>query len=141
MQLKNMLRKSSHSAIILDQGLARLGDSLVNFLYSIAKTKALQSPTGGRVSNSVLLNALRYAGLSLDSFVYTGLKDKADLVEALIAYAWLNNLVSISEAEDILASYLRRLQFNSLQLEKDLVAQGFASVLKLIMSRLEQGHG
>ena len=136
-----MLRKSNHPAIILDQGLARLGDSLVNFLYSIAKTKALQSPTGGRVPNNVLLSALRYAGLNLDSFVYAGLKDKADLVEALIAYAWLNNLVSISEAEDILASYLRRLQFNSLQLEKDLVAQGFASVLKLIVSRLEQGHG
>jgi len=136
-----MSRENERLAIELNKGLAKLGDALINFLFSSAKTKATNTPTGGRVPNKVLSKALKYANICLDMFSYGELKDKADLVEAIIAYAWLNRILTLQELEEILVAYLRRLQFNSLELEKELLAKGFALVLKTIIERLSVLHG
>mgnify|MGYP000445086783 CR=1 FL=1 len=98
--------KSELSSVLLDKGLAELGDCLLNFLVSAAKSRVLGRFCGERVPNKVLVLALDKSGLRY--LLPKRLKPHArsNAVEALIAYAWLMRVITIDEAIDILASRL-----------------------------------
>ena len=49
--------------VLIDHALASLGDSYVNFVYSLAISNRRGSPLGTKVKGSVLAEALRKAGL------------------------------------------------------------------------------
>ncbi len=100
------MKDSELNSVLLNKGLAELGDSLINFIYSAAKSKVLGKFCGERVSNKVLIRVLDETGLR--KFLPRRIKPsvKSNAIEALIAYAWISNFLSINEAIEILASKL-----------------------------------
>lgn len=88
-----------------DNGLAALGDSIVNFLYSMALSIRLGAPKGVKVKSSYLAAALSEANLRryLPSRIDRHMK--ADAAEALIAYAWLSGYISIEETVKLLSEH------------------------------------
>ncbi|MFX0050544.1 MAG: ribonuclease III family protein [Candidatus Hermodarchaeota archaeon] len=78
-------------AFIQDKGNAKLGDSLVNFIYSIAKTIVLGKPTGMKVSDSILSEAYKTSLWYKNNLLrVSGKKSRiADSVEALILFFWI----------------------------------------------------
>ncbi|AMM53601.1 ribonuclease III family protein [Pyrococcus kukulkanii] len=118
----------------MNKGLAKFGDSLINFLYSLALTEFLGRPTGDRVPNASLAIALDLAGLS------KGLRRmdkhaKGDYAEALIAEAWLKGLITEREAVEIIRANLSEdvLDFSK---KKEAIGRALAPLLKVISERL-----
>ena len=85
------------SSILTDNGLAQLGDALINFAYSMALTDKTGKPTGTRVSDKTLADAAVRAGLreNLPRRVNRG--DVANSLEALLGYVWIEKLISLDE--------------------------------------------
>lgn len=101
--IKDLTSKLSQKVIGTDKGLAKIGDSIVNFVYSVAKsiylTKNSSSNntirTGKKVSRGILSNALKRANLKLFAKTRADAHDLADTAEALIAYIWLSGNMSM----------------------------------------------
>ncbi len=83
--------------VLIDSRLAQFGDSLLNFAYSTALTETTGRPTGTKVSDKILADAAGRAGLRkhLPSRVDRG--DVANSLEALLAYVWLEKIISLEE--------------------------------------------
>jgi hypothetical protein len=83
--------------VMLDRGLASLGDAYVNFVYSLALSNGKRKPFGGRARGDVLAQALRRAGLR--ACLGSGMTRHrlADAAEALLVYGWLNSFVTLDE--------------------------------------------
>ena len=86
----------------MDQKLASLGDSFVNFVYSLALSKRKGEPIGAKVNSRVLSEALKKAGLRKLLPSRTDRHTQADAVESLIVYAWIKNLITMEEGVDVL---------------------------------------
>ncbi|MFW9841404.1 MAG: ribonuclease III family protein, partial [Candidatus Thorarchaeota archaeon] len=56
---ESFVHHKSIEAIMNDKGLAKVGDNLVNFIYSLAKSVVLGHTTGEKVRDSVLARAIR----------------------------------------------------------------------------------
>ncbi|MHA2223973.1 MAG: ribonuclease III family protein [Candidatus Hodarchaeales archaeon] len=85
------------SSYVHNKNNSKLGDSLVNFLYSVAKSLVSEKPTGTKVSDSILSEAYK-ASLwwKTETLKLKGDKSRvADAVEALILYFWLEENVSL----------------------------------------------
>jgi type III secretion system FlhB-like substrate exporter len=89
-----------------DKGLSKLGDSLVNLMYSLALSEYLGEPTGERVPNASLAIALELSGLRGLVPPRTDKHGKGDIAEAVIAYAWLEGKITIEEAVEIIRENL-----------------------------------
>lgn len=92
----------SFQEVLADRQLAALGDAYVNFAFSLALSGRKGKPEGKKVKGSILAEALRKAELRkmLPSRI-----DKhalSDAAEALVVYAWLNNLLTLKESVQIL---------------------------------------
>ncbi|MCD6446316.1 hypothetical protein J7L49_05980 [Candidatus Bathyarchaeota archaeon] len=88
--------------ILADHKLASLGDSFVNFTYSLALSEMKGEPFGIKVKGQVLANALKKAGLREYLPSRMSRHTLADAAEALIVYAWLADLVSLDETISVL---------------------------------------
>ena len=97
------MREEELARILTDKGLAQLGDSLLNFAYSIAVTRTTGKPKGFKVQDRVLAEAAVKAGLRrlLPRRVSRG--EVANSVEALLGYAWLGKLVTLDDVVSCLA--------------------------------------
>jgi hypothetical protein len=93
----------SLSEVLTDRGLASLGDSFVNFAYSLALSGRMRKPLGVKVKGAILAQALRNAGLReyLPSRMTT--HALADAAEAMLVYAWLQDLCTLEETIKIIA--------------------------------------
>ncbi len=80
--------------ILRDKGLASFGDSLVNFLSSLAVTKSLGKPAGLRINNKILAEAVRRSRLRSLIPRRTDRKAAGNYAEAIIAYAWLEGIIT-----------------------------------------------
>ena len=104
----------SPKAIGTDKGLAKIGDGIVNLSYSTAKSIFLTNNnpsnkvtrTGIKVSKKILATALKNADLKNYAKNRADAHDLADTAEALVAYVWLINLMSITEIIDLLSDNL-----------------------------------
>ncbi|MHA2306850.1 MAG: ribonuclease III family protein [Candidatus Hodarchaeales archaeon] len=96
---KKPVDKHFLSIYVNSKGNAKLGDALVNLIYSIAKTLVTTSPTGVKVSDSILAEAYRESlWFKSDTLAIKGNKGRvADAVEALILYFWIHEKVSITD--------------------------------------------
>lgn len=112
--------------ILNDQGLAQLGDSLLNFAYSAALTKKTGHPVGTRVSDKVLADAAVKAGLRESLPRRVGRGDVANSLEALVGFVWLEKLVSLDEILDCLKG------------EDIDPSQGFARLAELALARIRK---
>jgi len=99
-------------AIGTDKGLAKIGDGIVNFTYSVAKSifltqykNSFHNPIreGEKVNKYVLSNALKNAKMRIYAKTRPDSHDLANTYESLIAYVWLNGKISIIEIIEYLA--------------------------------------
>ncbi len=101
----------SQKNIGTDKGLAKIGDGIVNLAYSVAKSIYLTNNsknnkiyrTGKKVSQKILSNALKNADMKKFARSRADAHDLADTVEAIIAYVWLKNKMTLKEIIEFLA--------------------------------------
>ncbi len=117
----------SHLAGILsDKHLAQFGDSLLNFAYSIALTRAIGEPKGTKVQDRVLAEAAVRAGLRKSLPRRVGRGDVANSLEALLGHVWLEKSLSLEE----IVSCLAKSSLNP--------ADDFTRLAELALSRIKQ---
>ncbi|ASJ08899.1 hypothetical protein A3L11_06535 [Thermococcus siculi] len=118
-----------------DKGLAKFGDSLVNFAFSLALSEYLGRPTGERVPNASLSMALELSGLRHVVPPRTDKHGKGDIAEAIFAYAWLEGKITVEEAADILKKNFTE-DVTHFSRKKEDIGRAFAEVFKVIKERL-----
>lgn len=100
--LKSDLDSLTLDGVLMNKKLASLGDAFVNFVYSIALSEKLEDPIGVKVKSQVLADALRKAGLRRRLPSRTDRHMQGNAAEALIVYAWLRGVLSLSEAVQVI---------------------------------------
>ncbi len=103
--LKDLKKDFTRKKIGTDKGLAKIGDGVVNLSYSLAKSIYLTQNsktnniirTGVKVSKNVLAEALKLANMKEFAKNRADAHDMADTVEALVAFVYLNNSVSMND--------------------------------------------
>ena len=118
-----------------DKGLSKFGDSLVNFVFSLALSEYLGRPTGERVPNASLSIALELAGLRHVIPPRTDKHGKGDIAEAIFAYAWLEGKITVEEAAKILRENFTE-DVTHFSRRKEAIGKAFAEVFKVIGERL-----
>ncbi|ASA78653.1 ribonuclease III family protein [Thermococcus sp. 5-4] len=118
-----------------DKGLSKFGDSLVNFVFSLALSEYLGRPTGERVPNASLSIALELAGLRHVIPPRTDKHGKGDIAEAIFAYAWLEGKITVEEAVEILMKNFSE-DVTHFSRRKEAIGRAFAEVFKVIGERL-----
>ena len=112
--IRDLNISKSQKAIGTDKGLAKIGDGIVNLTYSMAKSIVLTQSnlnnkvlrTGLKVSKKILADSLKNANMKKFAKSRADAHDLADTVEALVAYVWLSNQMSLNEIIDLLTSNL-----------------------------------
>ena len=94
----------SLTEVLLDKDLAKIGDTLVNFLFSLAVSNTMKEPRNVRVSSMTLSTALKKSGLRELLPHRTDRHAQANAVEALIMYAWITKMFSLTDLLQILES-------------------------------------
>jgi hypothetical protein len=107
-----------------DKQLASLGDAYVNFVYSLALTHLSGYPQGTKVSDRVLSQALKLAGLRDELGTRVAKKDLANASESILAEAYRRNLLTIEESVRVISE------------QPENPATGISGLLKLAAERL-----
>jgi len=116
--------------IMHDKGLAKVGDGLVNFCYSLAKSLVLGYATGEKVRDSVLARAIRATS------VYSHMNRRADAgragdaYEAIMAYLWMTEKISISDMVDSISKSLDITSTTNRKKEGEIAALAFQKFLE-----------
>lgn len=92
-----MWNRGSLKEVLTDHALASLGDSYVNFVYSLTLSNRKSIPEGTKVKGSILAEALRRTGLREQLPSRMSRHALADAAEALMVYAWLSDCLTLSE--------------------------------------------
>jgi len=132
-------------AIGTDKGLAKIGDGIVNFTYSLAKSIYLSKKssgnklirTGEKVSKNILAKALKDAEMKSFAKNRADSHDLANTVEAVIAYVWLKSYISIEEIVIILLNNLSGNIIHRIR-EVDNAAKAFTHLLLEIKKYLPE---
>lgn len=111
-----------------DESLKGFGDSLVNFLYSLAKSKATGTWLGAKVSNYVLSEALIKS--DLDQPGGLDKHEKGDYVEEYIAKSWIEGILTTEDAVSILTKSLKT--YDSEEEEREATVEAFRTLLNYI---------
>lgn len=112
-----------------DKGLAKLGDNLVNLIYSLGKSRVLGQPTGWKVSARVLGSALKQSSFSKVIPRRASMHDLGDFYEALCAHAWLTKRKTFEEMVNIIYSALKNGDFSSRKKEDLVAVEAFSQLL------------
>jgi hypothetical protein len=113
--------------------LAKIGDPLVNFLFSLALSKAGKRPIGKKVSNYILSEALIRSGLRDRAGSRVSREDLGDYAEGLIFIAWDEGKITLEEAVNILSENLDpTASGNEL---KELSIASFENLLKKVVEK------
>jgi hypothetical protein len=118
-------KHASLTDILLDNGLAKIGDAFVNFVFSLAVSNKQASPTNVRVSSDILSEALKRTGYRKLLPSRSDRHKQGDAVEALIVYAWLEGGISLEECVSIL------------QEKADIPVEAFTDLITTSISRLD----
>lgn len=113
--------------ILLDKDLAGLGDSYVNFVYSLAMSKKLGRPTGAKVNNRILATAVDASGLRKFLPHRVDRRNRGNAAEALLVLAWLQDLLEMEDCIKVLT-------------EKEDPVKAFAFLLEKAMHKLGVNH-
>ncbi|AHL21957.1 ribonuclease III family protein [Thermococcus nautili] len=119
-----------------DKGLAKFGDSLLNFAFSLALSEYLGRPTGERVPNASLSIALEMSGLRKLAPPRSDKHARGDVAEAIFAYAWLEGIITIDEAARIIRENLSE-DVTHFTRKKEAIGKALAVLYREIGKRLE----
>ncbi len=128
-KLNSIKNYSNLRQILIDKDLAKLGDTFVNFIYSIAKSCVLERFEGWKIPDKVLADALRDADLRSIISQRGSAHNLGDAVEALIVYDWLNQRHSIEDLSGILYEHLKNGDFSDRKKEARIASQAFTALL------------
>lgn len=103
---ETLAKHTSIEQIMNDKGLAKVGDNLVNLCYSLAKSLVLGHATGEKVRDSVLARAIRGTSVYSHMNRRSDVGRAADAYEALIAFLWMTDKITISAMAESLARLL-----------------------------------
>jgi len=84
--------------VMQNKQLASLGDAFVNFVYSLALTQASGEPRAVKVSDRILSEAFKQAGLRKYLGTRISKKDIANASESLLVHGYRTNLITIEES-------------------------------------------
>jgi hypothetical protein len=118
--ISDLTLNKTQKAIGTDKGLAKIGDAIINLAYSVAKSIYLTKNnlsdkvirTGKKVSKNILETALKNANMKSFARTRADAHDLADTVEAIVAYVWFINKISVKEIINFLADNLSGDLFN-----------------------------
>jgi len=116
--------------IMNDKGLAKVGDGIVNLCYSLAKSKVLGHATGDKVRDSVLARAIRATEIYRHISRRTDAGKAADAYEAIVAYLWMKNEITIQGFVDNLVQTLALDSKTSRKKEGEIAAHSFQFFLE-----------
>jgi hypothetical protein len=144
--LDDLNQNLSQKTIGTDKGLAKLGDSIVNLAYSMAKSIYLTRNnqnnriirTGNKVSKKILAEALKNAELKPFAKNRGDAHDMADTVEGIIAYVWLSNKMSLDEIIEVLWKSLSG-DFSNRTQEIEIARNAFTALLN-VMKKFLPNH-
>jgi len=91
--------------VMMNHGLAALGDSFVNFVYSLTLSIRYGEPRGGKVTGRILSESLARADLRRYLPSRVNRHFRADAAEALMVYAWIKGAFSIRKAVEELSAH------------------------------------
>ena len=117
-------------SIMHDKGLAKVGDGLVNFCYSLAKSLVLGYATGEKVRDSVLARAIRSTSVYDHMKRRTDAGRAGDAYEAIMAYLWITEKISITGMVDSLSVSLDIDSTTSRKKEGEIAATAFQQFLE-----------
>ncbi|TFF98152.1 MAG: hypothetical protein EU541_07225 [Promethearchaeota archaeon] len=135
----------TQKAIGTDKGLAKIGDAVVNLAYSVAKSIYLTknnstnhiTRTGDKVNKNILSKALKDADMKSFAKNRANSHDLANTVEAIIAYLWLKEKISIHQLISRLTSNLSGNISHRIK-EIDNAAYAFTQVLHSVKQDLPE---
>ncbi len=127
---ENFVEHKNVEAIMHDKGLAKVGDGLVNFCYSLAKSLALGYLTGEKVRDSVLARAIRATSVYRHMNRRTDAGKAGDAYEAIMAYLWMTEKITISDMVDSLSESLEIDNTTSRKKEGEIAALSFQKFLE-----------
>jgi len=113
--------------VLLDKGLAGLGDMYVNFVYSLALSRKFERPIGAKVNNRILAEAVKRSGLRKMLPRRIDRHAQGDAAEALIVFAWLQEAMSFEDCLKVIG-------------EGDDPTDAFTELLREIGKRLGATH-
>jgi hypothetical protein len=131
----------AYRSLVNDKGLARLGDSITNLVLSLAVSFVLKRPEGLRASDKVLSQALIEAGFRHLAPKRAGSDQMGDIAESIIALAWLNKVIEIEDAANLVAFEFKQDDMKDRKKEELSAIRGFANLLKKVMQHLNLGSG
>jgi len=118
------LRKyDSLEELLIDKDLAALGDSYVNFVYSLAMSQKNRHPMGAKVDNQTLAEAVTKSGLRKFLPHRVDRQTRGNAAEALLVFAWLGDLLEFDDCTRVLSK------------EGD-TAEAFAHLLRDVLRKL-----
>lgn len=122
-----------------DTNFSKLGDSIANLFYSIAKTQVIQRATGTKVSDAILCDAYKNSVHFKDNIYLKGRRDYlADRIEAVILTTWLGEILSADEIISILSTNLDQDELKNFAGERRTASNAFGILLDKIILRLNE---
>jgi len=109
--------------LLLDKDLAALGDSYVNFVYSLAMSQKHKRPVGAKVKNQTLAEAVTKSGLRRFLPHRVDRHTRGNAAEALLVFAWLGDLLEFDDCTKEMSS-------------EDDTAEAFAHLLRDVLKKL-----
>ncbi len=119
-----------------DKGLAKLGDEIINMVYSLAESLFINQPTGEKINATVLSESMKMSGLRYLAKTRAKAHSIADSAEAVIAYAYLQEKISISELVEKVQQGFQKKPFPWLntQMKRDADISAITELLSFIKS-------
>jgi len=125
--------------VMRNRNLAKFGDALVNFIYSLAKTKVFDKPVGERVYDKALSEAVRDAGLRSLMPSSSSAGEVGDGAEALVGHSFLKGIFTIEELTAILESSIQKYtleNFEKRSKEREIMTKALSKLLIEIINRI-----
>jgi len=126
----------SVESILNDKGLAQIGDNLVNFFYSLAKSVVLDSMSGEKVRDKILAKAIRATSIYQHIGRRTDAGRAADAYEAIIAWLWMTNRIDPKWVIEFLVEHLNIDRTTNRKQEAEIASEAFRLLLEEISNRL-----
>jgi hypothetical protein len=114
-----------------DRNLSKLGDALLNLIYSLSLSQVRGRADGRKIPNNLLAKALEICRHSSLTPRRSDKHRKGDIVEAIFAYAWLIGILDIRESAEYLAVVGRG---EDDELDREGYSRGLAELLDQILT-------
>lgn len=130
--LQKIVNSKKIRSVVKSQDLAQLGDFLINFVYTSMRIGYKQQRGSIHVWDSSLGEAVREVGLRPYYPNKTKTAKLADGAEALIAYAYYNEIMTLEEMIELLNQWMSEDDFTDPSIEKLASAAALEQLLKTL---------